>query len=304
MNDTDLISVILPTYNRAHLIKRSAESVLNQTYRNLELIIVDDGSTDNTKSVIESLNDKRIVYIYQINQGCCAARNKGIEVAKGQYIALQDSDDTWHLDKLEVQIQALKENNADVVFSKLFTIGNLIKRIAPKIFKEGFLEKDMLPINIWPQTLLAKAEVFKQNLFNTNLPTSEDFEILLRIQKNHSIYCIDKPLFDYYIQKDSLSIDPERKTKALEYILKTHADFLKNYSSYYLEIMLGQELAFISRIANKERRKELLNLIFTINSSNKLKIIYFCHRLHLYEMRRLAYNCVSIPLKSIIKIFK
>ncbi|MBO7612155.1 MAG: glycosyltransferase family 2 protein [Elusimicrobia bacterium] len=304
MNNTDLISVILPTYNRAHLIKRSVESILNQTYQNIELIIIDDGSTDNTKEVIESLNDKRIVYIYQKNQGCCAARNKGIEVARGNYIALQDSDDAWHPDKLEIQINALKENNADVVFCKVFTIGNLIKRIAPKIFKEGFLKEDMLPINIWPQSLLGKAEVFKHNLFNPNIPTSEEIEILLRIQQKHSIYCIDKPLFDYYIQKDSLSINPENKTKALEYILKTYSNILKKYSNYYLEIMLGQELTFVSKIRDKEKRKFLLNLIFEIDNSNKLKIIYLCHRLHLYEIRRLMYNSISIPLKNIIKLFK
>ena len=101
MDNTDLISVILPTYNRAHLIKRSVESILNQTYENIELIIIDDGSTDNTKEVIESLNDKRIVYIYQKNQGCCAARNKGIEVA----FMLVPSTETRDKEELEKSSQ-------------------------------------------------------------------------------------------------------------------------------------------------------------------------------------------------------
>ena len=89
----NLVSVIIPTYNRAHLIKRSAMSVLNQTYSNLELIIVDDGSTDNTEEVVKSIDDNRVIYIKQPNQGACAARNNGIDHAKGEFIAFQDSDD-------------------------------------------------------------------------------------------------------------------------------------------------------------------------------------------------------------------
>ena len=137
MNNTDLISVIIPTYNRAHLIKRSAQSVLNQTYKNLELIIVDDGSTDNTKEVIDSLNDERIVYVKQENHGVSSARNTGINVANGKYIAFQDSDDIWHSDKLEKQINTLKQNNADIVFCKIFK--QFYRRIIVFYsFKEGF----------------------------------------------------------------------------------------------------------------------------------------------------------------------
>ena len=192
MDNTDLISVIIPTYNRAHLIKRSAESVLNQTYKNIELIIVDDGSTDNTKEVIDSIKDERIVYIKQENQGCCAARNKGIDTAKGKYIAFQDSDDVWHLDKLEKQIQILKENNVDVVFCKIFKYGNLFKKIVPKQIKAGLLSKDTLPINVFPQTLFGVKEVFLNNKFDESMKAIEDFEILL--------YSLLFLLMDYFLQ--------------------------------------------------------------------------------------------------------
>ena len=121
----DLVSVIIPTYNRAHLIKRSAESVLNQTYTNLELIIVDDGSTDDTEEVVKTLNDNRVTYIKQPNQGACAARNNGIDHAKGEFIAFQDSDDVWHEDKLEKQIKCLKETGADFCFCSVKTSTSL-----------------------------------------------------------------------------------------------------------------------------------------------------------------------------------
>jgi glycosyltransferase involved in cell wall biosynthesis len=303
VNYIDLISVIIPTYNRAHLIKRSIDSVLSQTYKNLELIIVDDGSTDNTKEVIDSINDERLVYIKQKNQGASAARNKGIDIAKGKYIAFNDSDDVWHLDKLEKEITKLKENNADVVFCKQFTFGNLRKIIIPKHFKEGFLEKRMLPIGFLLQGVLGKAEIFKHNLFNTELPISQDFEIMLRIHQNYSIYCIDEPLFDYYIQKDSISIDNEKMAKDLEYILIRNKNLIKKHS-LYLEILATQFLAHVSKIADKQRKKELVNLIFSITNSNKTKIIYLCHKFHLYDIRKLIYNSISIPLRKIINLFK
>ena len=105
-----LISVVLPTYNRARCLSRSINSVLNQTFSNLELIIVDDGSTDNTRELVESFSDPRIRYIYQENAGACAARNHGINEALGTYIAFQDSDDEWRKDKLEIQLNALIKN--------------------------------------------------------------------------------------------------------------------------------------------------------------------------------------------------
>lgn len=110
-----LISVIIPSYNRAHLINEACTSVLSQTYSNIELIIVDDCSTDNTKEVVSSIKDSRVhYYCLEKNSGACIARNLGIEKATGDYIAFNDSDDRWHSDKLEKQISFLIENNADV----------------------------------------------------------------------------------------------------------------------------------------------------------------------------------------------
>ena len=94
-----MVSIIIPTYNRADKLKAAIMSVLNQTYCDLELIIVDDGSTDDTKNVVANIDDNRLRYVYQKNAGACVARNNGIEEAHGDYIAFHDSDDVWHLDK-------------------------------------------------------------------------------------------------------------------------------------------------------------------------------------------------------------
>ncbi|NJM20678.1 MAG: glycosyltransferase family 2 protein [Richelia sp. SM1_7_0] len=108
------VTVIIPTYNRAHLIKDAVESVLNQTYQDFELIVIDDGSTDNTKEILTIYGNK-LRHIFQENQGRSAARNYGINLAKGEYIAFLDSDDVWFPDKLERQVAILESASSNVV---------------------------------------------------------------------------------------------------------------------------------------------------------------------------------------------
>lgn len=113
MNSMPLISVVIPTYNYAIYLPRAIESVLVQTYEHFELIIVDDGSTDNTAAVMEAYKSRypdRIHYIYQKNGGPNAARNKGIDSAQGEFVALLDADDEWFPDKLAKQISFALEN--------------------------------------------------------------------------------------------------------------------------------------------------------------------------------------------------
>ena len=111
------ISVIIPTFNREKLIGNSIKSVLNQTLKNFELIIVDDGSTDNTKEVVDKFQDKRIKYIkLDTNQGASNARNIGIKNAKGKYMSFQDSDDIFYPNKLEIQLNNIINKKSDLDF--------------------------------------------------------------------------------------------------------------------------------------------------------------------------------------------
>ena len=104
----ELVSIIIPIYNYGHFLAEAIDSVMAQTYRPIEVIVVDDGSTDNTANIATSYPD--IQYIYQPNQGVSVARNTGISKARGRFIAFLDADDTWHPDKLKIQIQHLREN--------------------------------------------------------------------------------------------------------------------------------------------------------------------------------------------------
>ncbi len=114
------ISVILPTFNRGNLIEKSIKSVLNQTFNNIEILIIDDGSNDNTKDIIKNIDDKRIKYIkLGKNKGACNARNVGIKKARGEYITFQDSDDILYPFKLEKQLKNLINNNSSLDFCKI-----------------------------------------------------------------------------------------------------------------------------------------------------------------------------------------
>ena len=265
-----MISVIIPTYNRAELLKRAAQSVLAQTYKDFELIIVDDGSTDNTKEIVESLNDSRIVYVYQKNAGACVARNNGIEHAKGEYIAFHDSDDVWHSNKLELQMQALIANNADVVFSKMnrYQDGKVVE-VLSTYFKEGFLAKDNLPFAIGTQTIFGKAEVFKNTKFDPEMPRFQEFEMLIRAQKKYSIFCLDKPLVDYFIQNDSISAQPKKYLLAWKLILSKHKKLIEEYKASS-DRMGYNLLKFSATVKDRTLKYELIKLAFKFKQSPRM----------------------------------
>ena len=131
------ISVIIPTYNRGESIIDSINSVLKQTYHNLEIIIIDDGSTDNTEFLISNLNDDRIKYVkLNKNKGANFARNEGIKIASGKYITFQDSDDLYHLDKIERQYRNLIKKKSDFDFCMVcLHFNNSFEAIFPKEYQ-------------------------------------------------------------------------------------------------------------------------------------------------------------------------
>ena len=170
----DLVSVVLPTYNRERTLHRAINSVLQQTYHEIELIVVDDGSTDQTRSVVQAYKDERIRYIYQSNQGACVARNRGVSEARGLYIAFQDSDDEWMEDKLERQIAYMEQTQADVVFHAFRRHGLEAEpeRIPSETIpsRQVFFE-DIVPVNmISTQTILGKKTCFQEEQFNPAFP--------------------------------------------------------------------------------------------------------------------------------------
>jgi glycosyltransferase involved in cell wall biosynthesis len=227
------VSVILPTYNRAKLIDRAIKSVLGQTYQDFELIIVDDGSNDNTKDVVNSFDDKRIRYVWhKENKGANAARNTGIAMARGKYVAFQDSDDEWLPEKLEKQMRVFKNTSVGVVYTGFWRIKGNEKTYIPssKIEqKEGNIHHMLLHGNfVTTQAAVIKRECFnKAGLFDESLPRLQDWELFIRISKHYLFKCVDEPLVISYFTPKSISANQEALISAHLYILEKHYDDLK-----------------------------------------------------------------------------
>ena len=237
IRDNPTVSVIIPTYNRAHLIGRSIKSVLSQSYQDFEIIIVDDGSTDNTKEVVTSFNNERIRYIrHEKNKGEAAARNMGIRVARGKYIAFQDSDDEWLPEKLAKQIELLKNTlpKVGVAYTGFWKIENNEKTYIPFSWvnqKEGDIHKELLKGNFigTPATLLKKECFKKVGMFDEKLFHLVDWELWLRVSKYYHFKFIDEPLLVAYYDLDNVSTNQNEFIRAQELILEKHfEDFSKD----------------------------------------------------------------------------
>lgn len=232
MNQEPLISVVIPTYNRGKLILRSINSVLKQTYKNIELIVVDDCSTDDTAEVLNSISDNRIKYIkLEKNSGACVARNHGIDEANGEYIAFNDSDDVWHNDKLESQFSFLEEKNADVVSCSMNVFDENAGKMMytfPDITKvsEGEVPfQNILRYNcISTQLFFGKAECFKTEKFDAKMPRFQDWEESLRLSKKYKLCFQNKILVDTFQQKDSITKNPQRGDAGMNMLFEKYKD--------------------------------------------------------------------------------
>jgi glycosyltransferase involved in cell wall biosynthesis len=230
------VSIIIPTYNRAHVLGRAIRSVLAQTYQDFELIIVDDGSTDNTERLVKSFNSKKIRYIrHRENKGPAAARNTGIRSAKGDFIAFQDSDDEWVSEKLEKQMRALATAPPEVgiVYTSVYiTTKNNRKRfgayasLAPK---EGDVFSSLLKGRfVLPSTTVIKRECFERaGVFDERLSPIEDSELSLRFSRHYHFKCINEPLVLYYPQPDSISKNKSARIKPYKLILEMYFEDIK-----------------------------------------------------------------------------
>ncbi len=193
-----LISVIIPTYNRGWILTEAIDSVLAQDYKNYELIVVDDGSTDNSREILDNYGQD-IIVLRQANKGVSAARNRGIAEAGGQLVAFLDSDDLWLPRKLSRQVDFFKLNpNAVINQTEEIWIRNGV-RVNPKDRhrkSSGMIfERSLGLCLVSPSAVMIKKTLFDAvGVFDESLPACEDYDLWLRISCRYPVHLIDTPL--------------------------------------------------------------------------------------------------------------
>ncbi len=230
-NLKDLISVIIPVYNRGKYIHETIESVLNQTHENLELILVDDGSTEyDTFAAMKHYGriDKRVKVVTQKNKGIGLATKMGVSISSGEYIARCDSDDICERERLERQLMYLKENDYDMigVYLKSFGSGDEVSKLGIETFnnrpiKNYFDQKVRICTGstITGGTSFAKASVLKKlDPFHGRYSLSEDMYSYLILHKNGcKIGILEEPLYNYRVHNDNTSLSDRRKEGVYKY---------------------------------------------------------------------------------------
>ena len=192
-----LVSVILPTYNRAWALKTAIDSVLFQNYPNIELIVIDDGSQDNTKELLKSYKNQ-IRALTQENAGVSAARNRGIEKSRGEFIALLDSDDAWDRRKISCQMDFFMANPEALICQTQEVWIRNHKRVNPKIKHKKpsgmIFEQSLNLCLVSPSAVMMKREIFElKGYFNEKFLVCEDYDLWLRISSTIPVFLIDKP---------------------------------------------------------------------------------------------------------------
>jgi teichuronic acid biosynthesis glycosyltransferase TuaG len=238
MNDS-LISIIMPVYNGERYVSEAIESVLSQTYQNFELIIVNDGSTDNSKTAIDPyLKDPRIRYFEQNNAGVAAARNTAIKESQGEFIGFLDQDDIWHPTKLEIQINFL-ENHQDIslvysdyiIYNEIERSNSSISDLDPIDFSQCDLISIFSQNRIGVLTVLLKKKcLIDSGLLDTQLKGTDDYELWLRLVLDYKYQYISQPLATYRWHGENAS---NNKLKMMEQEANAISSFLKKRPDAY-----------------------------------------------------------------------
>ncbi len=292
-----LVSVIIPCYNQGTFLSETLESVYKQTYTDWECIMVDDGSTDNTRIIAEQWAEKdvRFKYFYKTNNGVSSARNYGIEKAKGKYLQFLDSDDLLHKSKLEVSINEIKnDENVNIVITNFKMISSDSKLITEAFCKlekdlftlDNFLYKWNKSFSIQVQCGFFEATHFETIRFPENLSAQEDWIVWVELMKvNSKIVFIDKPLAFYRNHPNSrmntLGID-DNQIKMLENF--------KNILSNKEYFKFSKHLLNESYISNDSLKKRLKNIKMSNTHQTGLMIKKFLNTIGLIKPARAIFK--------------
>ena len=320
VNNLPTVSVIIATYNREKFIGAAVESVLKQTYKDFEVIIIDDGSNDSTKEIIANLKDPRIRYYYQENKGRSIARNIALGLAKGKYITFLDSDDLYLPNKLEIQFDYMERNpNIYMIYTSAYCMDELGKDLNHKYEANtsGKIYKDIaffIPVTITLPTVMVRRQVFeKAGNFDEVMYRFEDTDMWRRISKHYEIGAM--PEFTCRLRTHSdnhlLNQDPVKIASALKYYSLKILNEDQEYGIPFLEknlaklyVHYGQALQTVPEFAPTGneliRIAKMLNpdqiAIITSNEDAKQTIGFSAAFYHI----KCAVKCLYRQLKSVL----
>lgn len=266
------VSVIIPTYNRSDLLSVAVKSVLNQTYKCFEVIVIDDESTDDTKEVMEKLIDDnkefKIKYIINQKGGANKCRNRGIEEASGEYLAFLDDDDEWRSNKLEKQIEKFKENNEYI----LIYTGNETRYIDNNL-KYYFRPNEILDSqnkilfgNFIGSTssVMIKKEKLGEERFDEKLKMMQDYDLWIRLCQKGKIGCLEEDLLIYNNRNviKQISDNTNIYIETISYINKKYDYLYKSISPKEVRcVKYYQDVELIKRLLRVGKNKEVRKLI-------------------------------------------
>jgi len=263
-----IVSVIIPTYNRAHLIQDALESVFAQTFKDYEVIVIDDGSTDNTREVLgPSMN--QIHYFYQENQGISGARNRGILLSRGKYMAFLDSDDRWLPEKLEKQVSYMETHpKVGLLCCYLwrYEIGKENEREKrPQGFPKNFEDLLRGPNLVPTSTVLIRRKCFEWvGTFDTSLPPIEDWDMWLRIARRFDIQCLDTVLSEHRRHPHNTTTDLAKVYQGYwrfyTKIFREYGNFLSDRNAFQKKAISFRYLLGTTYLKRGEMRKALKHI--------------------------------------------
>jgi len=280
-----LVSVIIPTYNRAHLLPKCIQSVINQSYKNLEIIIVDDASIDNTEAVVASFPNKYIRYIKNAeNKGPARARNIGIKNAKGDFIAFNDTDDIWFPYKLEKEMDLYQEG-IGVVYCRMQRNFNQNKILMPfpsikQLHGNIFHELAKCSFVATPTVIIRSDCIRKVGLFDEDLRIGEDWDYFLRLARECNFAFCDEILVKSSLEDDSITKKASRNVdvsiSSYQKILEKHTLDFSNEEKSLLNFEIGTLFALKNEM-NKARKYLLKSLRQKFSLKNYfMYLLSFC----------------------------
>lgn len=225
------VSIVIPMYNVENCITKCIASLINQTYSNIEILLIDDGSKDDTSRIIKKFMDERIKYIYQSNAGVSAARNNGINNSSGDYITFVDADDWLEETAIEVMVNLFENNDCDVIRTNYYNVSYSNNKeniqINQNVYNDYYIElEDILlgKINCYVWLIMLKRDCINKISFNTCLPMMEDnyfyFEL---IKNNYKIKSFDIPTYYYLNNPNGASLNINNYKKNIDSIILLHS---------------------------------------------------------------------------------